>query len=72
MVGGLYTQILSGLHKGDALVLADVSEPVPTSGSASTFGEAALSGNTPTFGGSGPGGGGQAPRGLSTTGASGR
>jgi multidrug efflux pump subunit AcrA (membrane-fusion protein) len=44
MVGSTYTQITSGLHVGQSVVLADLSEAVPSS-------------NTATLGGLGGGGG---------------
>jgi multidrug efflux pump subunit AcrA (membrane-fusion protein) len=44
IVGSIYTQVLSGLKRGEAVVLADYSTPVPAS-------------NTSTFGGFGGGGG---------------
>ncbi len=43
MVGGVYTQITSGLKDGQSVVLADLAEPVPSS-------------NTSTIGGFGGGG----------------
>jgi multidrug efflux pump subunit AcrA (membrane-fusion protein) len=50
VVGGLFTQILSGIHKGEAVVLADLTTPVPTSNNTSPFGGvSALTGTTPTF-----------------------
>jgi trimeric autotransporter adhesin len=44
IVGGIYTQVVSGLKVGDSIVLANYSEPVPAS-------------NTSTVGGFGGGGG---------------
>jgi hypothetical protein len=43
-VGGIYTQVLSGLTRGELVVLANYATPVPAS-------------NTSTFGGFGGGGG---------------
>ncbi len=48
MVGGVYTQVLSGLTPGQSVVLADYAEPVPSSNTNSLN----------TFGGLGGGGGG--------------
>jgi HlyD family secretion protein len=53
--GAVYTQILSGLKEGQKVVLADASEPVPTSDLAARFGRIAGAGG---LGGGGLGGGG--------------
>jgi multidrug efflux pump subunit AcrA (membrane-fusion protein) len=47
IVGGIYTQVLSGLNRGTTVVLADLSTPVPASSTTVTGG----------FGGGGFGGG---------------
>jgi hypothetical protein len=47
IVGGVYTQVLSGLNRGTTVVLADLSTPVPASSTTVTGG----------FGGGGFGGG---------------
>jgi hypothetical protein len=55
VVGDLFTQVLSGLKVGDVVVLADLSEPVPSSNT-DTFGSTGFTG----FGGGGFGGAGGA------------
>ena len=50
VLGGVYTQIKSGLAKGATVVLADLAEPVPSSNSASTAG---FGGTFPRVGGFG-------------------
>jgi RND family efflux transporter MFP subunit len=49
IVGGIYTQVLSGLKEGESIVLADYSEPVPSSNTTTVTGF----GGTGGFGGSG-------------------
>jgi HlyD family secretion protein len=57
LIGDIYTQITSGLKVGDSVVLADLSEAVPSSNDATTgFGGAGFGGGG--FGGAGFGGGG--------------
>jgi multidrug efflux pump subunit AcrA (membrane-fusion protein) len=58
MVGSTFTQIRSGLTEGAEVVLADLSVPVPSSNTGSTFGGLGGGG----FGGSGGFGGGGAFR----------
>jgi trimeric autotransporter adhesin len=62
-IGGDYTQIISGIKKGTTVVLADLSEAVPTSSTNAT---------TRGFGGGGFGGGGFGGGGFSGGGFSGR
>jgi macrolide-specific efflux system membrane fusion protein len=38
IVGGVYTQIVSGLSVGTSVMLANLSEPVPSSNATTTFG----------------------------------
>jgi multidrug efflux pump subunit AcrA (membrane-fusion protein) len=65
LVGYAYTQVTSGLNEGDSLVLADYSEAVPTSNTATVGGF----GGTGGFGGAGGfgGGGGRFTSGGATT-----
>jgi HlyD family secretion protein len=60
MVGDEYTQVLSGLSKGQSVVLADYAEAVPSSNTeTNTFGGlGGLGGGGGGFGGGGFGGGG--------------
>jgi HlyD family secretion protein len=58
LVGGIYTQIVSGLTKGDVIVLADPSEAVPSSSTNSTTFSSAGSRSFSGFGGAGTGSGG--------------
>jgi hypothetical protein len=51
MVGDVYTQVLSGLHAGESVVLADYAAPVPSSNTDTLGGLAG-------FGGAGFGGAG--------------
>jgi len=65
VVGGAYTQIKSGVTKDQTVVLADLSEAVPTSSSSTstrTFGGGGFGGAG--FGGAGIGGGGVGAAGL--------
>ncbi len=59
IVGSIYTQVLSGLHLGDRVVLANYADPVPASNSATLGGFAGGFGGTGGFGGGtfGSGGG---------------
>jgi multidrug efflux pump subunit AcrA (membrane-fusion protein) len=67
IVGGVYTQVLSGLHRGTTVVLANLSTPVPASSTTVTGGFGGGGG----FGGAGGftgGGGGRFTRGAASTG----
>jgi multidrug efflux pump subunit AcrA (membrane-fusion protein) len=55
LVGYTYTQVMSGLKEGESVVLADYSEAVPTSNTATVGG---FGGGAGGFGGGGFGGGG--------------
>ncbi len=59
MVGGTYTQVLSGLTPGQSVVLADYAEPVPSSTNTNTnsLGNVLGGGGGGFFGGAGAGGG---------------
>jgi RND family efflux transporter MFP subunit len=51
IVGGVYTQIVSGLSDGSSVMLADLAEPVPSSNATTTFGGGGFGGGG--FGGVG-------------------
>ena len=60
MVGGTYTQVLSGLTPGQSVVLADYAEPVPSSNTntnTNSLGNVLGGGGGGFFGGAGAGGG---------------
>jgi multidrug efflux pump subunit AcrA (membrane-fusion protein) len=69
IVGGVYTQVLSGLHRGTTVVLANLSTPVPASSTTVTGGFGGGGGGG--FGGAGGftgGGGGRFTRGAASAG----
>jgi multidrug efflux pump subunit AcrA (membrane-fusion protein) len=69
IVGGVYTQVLSGLHRGTIVVLANLSTPVPASSTTVTGGFGGGGGGG--FGGAGGftgGGGGRFTRGAASAG----
>lgn len=49
VVGDVYTQVTSGVHRGDTVVLADVTAAVPTSTNTSPFGGVNALGGGATF-----------------------
>jgi multidrug efflux pump subunit AcrA (membrane-fusion protein) len=57
VVGGIYTQIVSGLNVGQSVVLANYAEPVPASNTATVggFGGGGFTGGGGGFGGGGTG-----------------
>jgi hypothetical protein len=58
IVGGVYTQVLSGLQLGDEVILANYADPVPASNTSTLGGFGGGFGGTGGFGGAGFGGGG--------------
>ncbi len=68
IVGGIYTQVLSGLQLGDEVILANYADPVPASNTSTLGGFGGGFGGTGGFGGGTFGGGG----GRFTSGASSR
>lgn len=68
VIGDIYTQVRSGLHLGSSVVLADYSEPVPSSNTTTVGGFGGAGG----FGGGGRfTGGGSVPSGFGARGAAG-
>ncbi len=56
IVGGVYTQVLSGLQLGDEVILANYADPVPASNTSTLGGFGGGFGGTGGFGGGGFGG----------------